>query len=784
MISCSPQLEKSVNKQINVPSRYELFDSYNFEWLSPFKNNMAIAMLGGQSIVINQYGHKVLDYPYDDERLYFFGEYLIVNHGSGKMGNVIDMKGEEVFQQGYSNLRCECDCGYFTAIKSGKAGILTFEDRKFHPFDNSPIFLRVTSQGHLLIKNEKLNTTDLVSIEGKVLERIPYKIVRELDNGNFLVKNEGYAMLLDSQSKKNVSLNYDDLKVTGIKGHIIAIRDKKYGIINSNGLELLPPKHDHIRDINGYYVFRDSTILGLMNKEMNILHRYESTCGDIFFHRPYFCCTTDSSSLVYNVDNQLIKRFHYKITYNVAPLDHFIYKMGGRTGFLNQDLSIKTTSGTNKPALGLEVIDIKENKAVILPDGSMLNNSVYSSVKSLEMNNKLVLGNDKTKKVGLFSRSGEAILPMEYDRIEHLYRNYLIVTKGWEKGIAKQNGEIILGPQFKDISYHSGIYIVTKSNNESFVLDGSFNPFGLSDCNHVETVFFPKNLVILGNKDKQVLYDVNTKSIIEEGEKIEQISFPNYFQISKNGQFGIMDVRSLDMIVPFQSLEYRQINSGKAYAKDYFIGSDKANSKVGIVNLAGEDIIPVVYDRVKWFNSKEKLICLEKDSKVGVKNLDNEVVVPFFYDDIQKFVDRQSVVRIDNKFGVINDKGQLLSSFDYSVIKGLSEGKRRMEKGGKWGFLDEKGQVFIEAKYESVRPFRSRLAIFRDKSLYGIINDKKEIIVPNIYEKISFIYEKGKVEKCLVTLEGQKFVIDLNGRCVEECPEEELLDKYNLEKNK
>ena len=98
-------------------------------------------------------------------------------------------------------------------------------------------------------------------------------------------------------------------------------------------------------------------------------------------------------------------------------------------------------------------------------------NQVYRTVKGLELNNKLILGDAETGRVGLFSRDGKEILPMEYFQIKHLHRNYLTIKKDGLQGVVKQNGDIILEPQYHKVQLSYGEIIIYKINGESFVLN-------------------------------------------------------------------------------------------------------------------------------------------------------------------------------------------------------------------------------------------------------------------------------------------------------------------------
>ena len=54
--SCAPKQSETLVSDNEVPTRYDLFESQNFKWMSQFVEGKAIAELGGESILIDQYG--------------------------------------------------------------------------------------------------------------------------------------------------------------------------------------------------------------------------------------------------------------------------------------------------------------------------------------------------------------------------------------------------------------------------------------------------------------------------------------------------------------------------------------------------------------------------------------------------------------------------------------------------------------------------------------------------------------------------------------------------------
>ena len=777
-IGCTPKLSQTAVSDSEVPTRYALFEAQNFEWISKFVEGKAIAVLDGESIVIDQHGRKLMDYPYEDNYLHFYDGNLIVRKGT--TSSVIDMEGNDIIPPDYTNMgKCICsDCGYFIATKDGQKGVISIEEKIFHPIENLMFAPLMTTDGLLLMMNKETNTTDLVSVDDTVVKNLPFRRITLLENDNFAVSPEGSSFIIDSRGDSILSLTYDSFST--VKENIITIKNNKSGIINKEGVELLAPKYDHIKETSGYYIFKDENKTGLLGPDMQIQYEYEETCEKNHFYSPYFICTKDSSPLVYNIETKALKEYPYKIGYMPRPFKHLFYQTANEKGLLNEDLSIKSTSGINAPVLGLEVIDVDKNKAILLPDGRKMNGKNYSSVKQLLYNNRLILGDSETKKVGLFSRSGETILPMAYKNIKHLHREYLTVNEDRKVGVVNQDGEVILEPKYSKIEYYNGVYIVKEGYTKSNILDENFLPIGLDGNDYVHKITGHRHLLILGNANSHALYDINKQSVIEQAEWMQLLINLNHIQVKNNELFKVMDLRNLSTTIQYQPNKFYTLGDGKKASKEYFEIAPESEFLRGIININGEELIPVGYGVIEWFNSERQQICLEKDGHSGVIDFNKEVVIPFIYDEIKQFSDGQSVVRIDQKFGIINEKGELITPIEYETIKSLGDGKRRMEKEGLWGFLNEKGQVIIAAKYEEVKLINNGLVIIKNDGLYGVINEEEEAIFPTIYDAFSYRYKNNGLGYYLVTLEGQKFKLNLDGECIEDCPEDSLLKKYGI----
>lgn len=235
--------------------------------------------------------------------------------------------------------------------------------------------------------------------------------------------------------------------------------------------------------------------------------------------------------------------------------------------------------------------------------------------------------------------------------------------------------------------------------------------------------------------------------------------------------------------------------------------------KEGLFNFLGQEILPVIYERVlvetehrivveriddKYaiFNGlglpmipfKNGYNCLDyfsddriiayKNEKGGIIDINQNEIIPFVYDGIFWDETREFyTVEKEGLTGVINTEGKEIVACNFMNVF-LHDEFIMVSFDKKLGIIDYEGHSLISCKYEYLQDAKENLLIFKEKGKYGLINISGKQILPPIYNAIEpFVQGFAKV----TDKKGRKGIIDTNGELVCETIYEEVghfVDKF------
>lgn len=138
---------------------------------------------------------------------------------------------------------------------------------------------------------------------------------------------------------------------------------------------------------------------------------------------------------------------------------------------------------------------------------------------------------------------------------------------------------------------------------------------------------------------------------------------------AKDSLFGVIDSDNNE-ILPMQ---YDKIEaSNRQYL---YLFKVTKNGKNGIFNFDGKQVLPVVFDEIKYYlvygerNTFRTIYIVKKDGLFGVFNSKGMGIIPIKYEDIKLFYSQYFEVRKDSLYAFMDLKGNLLSDFNYLNIE-------------------------------------------------------------------------------------------------------------------
>ncbi|MDZ4839506.1 MAG: WG repeat-containing protein [Bacteroidota bacterium] len=211
----------------------------------------------------------------------------------------------------------------------------------------------------------------------------------------------------------------------------------------------------------------------------------------------------------------------------------------------------------------------------------------------------------------------------------------------------------------------------------------------------------------------------------------------------------------------------------KAEALNKGFAKVKLGDKVGLINEAGKELIPVNYETiddisegfvvaytgndyhifsvvgknagtrlevkgVKTLNYAESfssgLALVKEDSTAIYINKEGKIILKTKYVRALSFNGAAAIVGTGGKDALIDVKGKLLTDFTYDQIYSQGRGLFKMRIGYVWGLMNDKGKVIKELYYQDIVQSNGNLWIVKQSGMFGLMNDQgKEIFKPKFY---------------------------------------------------
>jgi len=184
--------------------------------------------------------------------------------------------------------------------------------------------------------------------------------------------------------------------------------------------------------------------------------------------------------------------------------------------------------------------------------------------------------------------------------------------------------------------------------------------------------------------------------------KFHDINSTQYIAVYKQGLYGILEIETEKLVVPFKYQKICDFRENFAWVK--------SKNKWGFINKKLDEIVSPKYTEVFGLDNG--------NFQLGVINCVGE---PEFETDSDKLM----ISYKENR--KVNPKVL------YSRIEGFSEGLAPIKYRKKWGFVNTAGEVVIKPRYESVKPFAFGLSAVLLNGKWGFIDNKGNMVIKNQY---------------------------------------------------
>lgn len=582
----------------------------------------------------------------------------------------------------------------------------------------------------------------------------------------------------DSQKTSNFETKYETFKNLS-HGYIAGKSKKKWSIIDSLGIEVLPPTFEDIQPFSpplfrvkkkgwGIYSLVDGLVVntdyqvispfenglakvrkngswGMVNNrgEEVIPVRFESFQREENFVKAF----TGSTMTMYELseNNEVLSEEFFEEVYNVRVG----YNIKTRNvGFDRGDINQAVRQGRQ----------IRRNfRAVYGTDTTIIENSNWSFERN-PMNNRYALYNRTTE---------EAVTPPAFNMIRHISNGRLTMVFA-ERPYAENK-----------VASYATFPVDTACSMALFSHDlGKFiTPYDMMGLRRHD---FERGLpyaAFLDLKGKMGLIDRNGKQLTQPDGSPLRFDFIDDFQhgktrictggrlaVAENPQEEKITISNIKMFTHGFFVTPTRFFENNSTAKFFYKKDGEKDLKWGYIDSLGQVIIEPQYDFANQF--LDSVAVNQKDSLWGLVNEQNEILLPFIHKGISPFgQDRWRVSFANKKPIFFNKKGHEVISLKYNKFGGFFDEMCHVRIDSLWGYVDKNGDEVIPCQYEDARNFSEGLAAVLINNEWVFIDKTgKEVLNPTA--KIPFLEIVGSFKNGLCWYKVGKFYgfFDKNGR--------------------
>lgn len=313
----------------------------------------------------------------------------------------------------------------------------------------------------------------------------------------------------------------------------------------------------------------------------------------------------------------------------------------------------------------------------------------YSKINAIAINGtmtnlpyeKSVLKYEENGKYGLIDFSGNAITKAIYEEISSVkYKEgEILAKKDGKYGVINNKGVELIPFEYEEIEgdkyysdngYSNSGYIVKTTTKEGYRYGYINSTWEIL----LDTQYININRIL----------DINSKDV--------------YLIVSKNGQYGVVKNKDVEIDFAYQSIEYN---------KDINLFAVERNGQYGVLELGGKTIVNVEYKEIK-FNGE---YILAKTYTEDIYFNKNGQKVENSYTSIIGASEAKSYITVDenNLYGIINENWDKTVENQYLYIEYVFKNYFVAYKEGKGlGLIDNNGKILIDFKYDVLSKIEDR----------------------------------------------------------------------------
>jgi hypothetical protein len=354
----------------------------------------------------------------------------------------------------------------------------------------------------------------------------------------------------------------------------------------------------------------------------------------------------------------------------------------------------------------------RNGKTVFIDLGS---GRVYDSVETYPNSPKILI-TGKNGKSGVVRDDGKVLVNPEYDEVQLYPEGYISVKKNGRSGRFLESGEPVIPCSYTSISDGFGLTILERDGKYGWYSSGKGKIVFPVECDSLS--FFYKTADFAETVKNGLHGIINVDGRIVSGPVYEKIEYfdADVFGVRKNGRWGL--VKGDGKILC--ECRFDSFSRG-----DYGCAVVSEKGRYGYVNIDGKLITPLSYDDAEPFEMF--LGKVTRSGKEGVVNLDGKEIVPCAYSsvNISQYPEFDPAYFRTEEF---IRGGHEIKSADAAIF---------VTAGKKTGLLDYEGKTILPPEFESIVIFHQKNTAYisaKKNGKEGLYDASGKQVFPHEYD--------------------------------------------------
>ncbi len=391
----------------------------------------------------------------------------------------------------------------------------------------------------------------------------------------------------------------------------------------------------------------------------------------------------------------------------------------------------------------------------------------------------------KDNKLGVIDRSGTVVIEPQYDNIKipnPAKDVFICLIDGnndiW-KAVDKNNEQkwtnyssvdcISLRAITSLVPYEKTV-LTYKQGNFYGIMDFDGNKITEPIYEEISTVDYKEgylkvkkegNYGVINIKGVQILkeeYDnLLSDGYYDEETKYSQSGFILRVKTDDGYKYGYATTIGKIVLEPIYN-EVNRITEISDRSNLYFITS--INGKYGLVKnskeVLGNDYREIKYDKTN------NILITEKDSKFGVYDTTGKNIIPIDYDAILVGGEYINAYKGED-IVIFNKEGRTVSTENYSKENVSNNYSIIIDKDNNYNIVDKNNNVLLKKSYTYLEYFKDDLFIATDSTKTGVIKSNGQVVVPIEYSTIQKVEGANCLQATIID-NNTTSIIDSNGR--------------------